>query len=48
LKHRQDKTNLMQSGTTGFSLNDAEIAAARAIAEEYLVRRRKGNPAGKP
>ena len=48
LKHRQDKTNLMQSGTTGFSLNEAEIAAARATAAEYLVRQRKGNAAGKP
>lgn len=34
LAHRQDVTNLMASGTTGFSLNDAEIAIARAKATE--------------
>ena len=34
LKHRQDTTNLMASGTTGFSLNDAEIAIARGKAQE--------------
>ena len=33
LAHRQDSTNLMQSGTTGFSLNDAEIATARERAK---------------
>ncbi|MGV3722428.1 MAG: Matrixin [Actinomycetota bacterium] len=33
LEHRQDRTNLMASGTTGTSLNDAEIAAARRSAE---------------
>ena len=38
LKHRQDTTNLMQSGTTGFSLNDAEIATARAKALERLAK----------
>jgi hypothetical protein len=26
----------MQSGTTGFSLNEAEIAIARKKAQEYL------------
>jgi Matrixin len=36
LPHRQDTTNLMASGTTGFSLNDAEIAIARAKAQERL------------
>lgn len=36
LEHRQDRTNLMQSGTTGFTLNAEEIATARAKAEEYL------------
>ena len=36
LKHRQDTTNLMQSGTTGFSLNEAEITTARAKAMERL------------
>lgn len=33
LAHRQDSTNLMQSGTTGFSLNDVEIATARERAK---------------
>jgi hypothetical protein len=32
LGHRQDTINLMASGTTGWSLNDAEIAGARAWA----------------
>ncbi|CAN5895905.1 hypothetical protein BH11VER1_BH11VER1_02200 [soil metagenome] len=36
LKHRQDTTNLMQSGTTGFSLNADEITTARAKAQELL------------
>lgn len=36
LAHRQDLTNLMQSGTTGFSLNEAEITTARARAQERL------------
>ncbi len=36
LEHRQDSTNLMQSGTTGFSLNPAEIAIARKTAGELL------------
>lgn len=35
LPHRQDLTNLMASGTTGFSLNDAEIKAARAMAQKF-------------
>ncbi|MCE9519101.1 MAG: Matrixin [Verrucomicrobia bacterium] len=35
LAHRQDRTNLMASGTTGFSLNDAEIKAAREIAAKF-------------
>lgn len=38
LKHRQDTTNLMASGTTGFSLNDAEIAIAREKAQQHLVK----------
>lgn len=41
LKHRQDTTNLMQSGTTGFSLNEDEITTARAKAQERLS---KGEP----
>ncbi|MEQ1750485.1 MAG: matrixin family metalloprotease, partial [Prosthecobacter sp.] len=38
LKHRQDTTNLMQSGTTGFSLNVAEIATTRTKALEFLAK----------
>ncbi len=45
LKHRQNTTNLMQSGTTGFSLNQEEIAIARAKA---LARLAKQTPAAKP
>ncbi len=37
LKHRQETTNLMASGTTGFSLNEAEITTARAKAAERLA-----------
>jgi hypothetical protein len=33
LDHRQNNTNLMASGTTGTSLNEAEIALARKAAE---------------
>lgn len=40
LKHRQEVTNLMQSGTTGFSLNETEINTARGNAQEYLRKRR--------
>ena len=40
LKHRQEVTNLMQSGTTGFSLNAAEIDTARGNAQEYLSKHR--------
>lgn len=36
LRHRQETTNLMASGTTGFSLNEAEIATARGKARERL------------
>ena len=36
LKHRQETTNLMQSGTTGYSLNDTEISIARAKAEVFF------------
>lgn len=35
LPHRQDVTNLMASGTTGFSLNAAEIATARTGAAKF-------------
>jgi hypothetical protein len=41
LMHRQDTTNLMASGTTGFSLNDVEIATARAKAIERLEAAKK-------
>jgi hypothetical protein len=34
LPHRQDRTNLMASGTTGTLLNAEEVAAARAKAEK--------------
>ncbi len=37
LRHRQDKTNLMQSGTTGYSLNDEEVAIAREKAQLRLA-----------
>lgn len=33
LSHRQDRTNLMASGTTGTGLNDAEIHTSRRTAE---------------
>lgn len=35
LEHRQDVTNLMASGTTGFSLNEEEIAKARTGAAKF-------------
>ena len=35
LEHRQDVTNLMASGTTGFSLNEAEIKSARTGAAKF-------------
>ncbi len=35
LAHRQDTTNLMASGRTGFSLNDAEIKTAREKAKAF-------------
>ncbi|MBX7207790.1 MAG: matrixin family metalloprotease [Verrucomicrobiaceae bacterium] len=41
LKHRQDTVNLMASGTTGFSLNEAEITIARAHAQERLAKNGK-------
>lgn len=34
LEHRQARTNLMASGTTGTSLNEAEISTARATCEK--------------
>ena len=38
LQHRQHTSNLMQSGTTGFSLNETEITTARAKAQQRLNR----------
>jgi hypothetical protein len=38
LVHRQETTNLIASGTAGFSLNDTEIATARAKAQELIER----------
>lgn len=35
LEHRQNRTNLMASGTTGTSLNEAEIAISRKAAESF-------------
>ena len=35
LEHRQDRTNLMASGTTGTELNAAEIETARRAAGEF-------------
>ena len=48
LIHRQDTTNLMQSGTTGFALNDAEIALARTKAQARLTMETKPQPASEP
>ena len=44
LSHRQDTTNLMASGTTGFSLNDAEIQAARETAKTFQTPKAAGSP----
>ena len=44
LSHRQETTNLMASGTTGFSLNEAEIHAAREKAKSF----QKAKPASIP
>ena len=44
LNHRQDTTNLMASGTTGFSLNDAEIRAAREKAKTFQTPKAAGSP----
>jgi hypothetical protein len=35
LEHRQDTFNLMASGTTGYTLNEAEAATARKTAEAF-------------
>ena len=42
LPHRQDTTNLMASGTTGFSLNESEIQTARARAELRAAEAKSG------
>lgn len=44
LKHRQNETNLMQSGTTGFSLNADEIAIARQKALARIRQSESGAP----
>jgi hypothetical protein len=40
LSHRQDTINLMASGTTGWSINDAEIEAVRrwATAQDWILK----------
>lgn len=48
LSHRQDTTNLMQSGTTGFSLNEPEITTARANAQKRLVKQGPADAKPKP
>jgi len=35
LPHRQDRTNLMASGTTGTLLNDSEIERTRTAARKF-------------
>lgn len=40
LDHRQDTFNLMASGTTGFTLNEAEVATARHAAEGFPFHRK--------
>ena len=37
LEHRQEVTNLMASGTTGFLLNESEIKAAREMAAKFTA-----------
>ena len=37
LEHRQEVTNLMASGTTGFALNESEIQTARARAAKFAA-----------
>ena len=44
LSHRQDMTNLMASGTTGFSLNGAEIKAAREKAKTFQTPKATDKP----
>ena len=48
LNHRQDTTNLMASGTTGFSLNDAEIKAAREKAKTFQTPKTADKPQADP
>lgn len=47
LPHRQATTNLMASGTTGFTLNEEEIQTARATALEKFHQAAKEEAAGK-
>lgn len=48
LNHRQDTTNLMASGTTGFSLNEAEIRAAREKAKTFQTPKPAAIPPSDP
>lgn len=48
LNHRQDTTNLMASGTTGFSLNEAEIHAAREKAKTFQTTKPAAIPPSDP
>ena len=48
LNHRQDTTNLMASGKTGFSLNAAEIDAARAQAKTFQTSKTENPPPPEP
>jgi len=43
LSHRQNNTNLMASGTRGWTLNDTEIATARGRARQVAVLRNTPN-----
>jgi hypothetical protein len=47
LPHRQDVTNLMASGTTGFSLNEEEIQTARATAIAKFGQKSKEGASGR-
>jgi hypothetical protein len=47
LPHRQDVTNLMASGTTGFTLNEEEIQTARATALAKFGQKPKEDAGGK-
>ena len=44
LPHRQDRTNLLASGTTGTTLNEAEVARSREKARSIPRRARRARP----